>query len=501
MTTAPPPVRGAPATRRPPTRCSNTCCAWATTAWCSATGCPSGAGTARSSKRTSRCRTSRSTSSARPTRLLALAGEVEGRGRDEDALAYFRDERDFRNALLVEQPNGDFADTIVREFLFDAYSVLHLDALARCGHAQLAALAAKSLKEDTYHLRHSAEWMLRLGRRHRREPRAGAARARRPVAVHRRAVRRPTRSTRRWPRRDRGGSRRHPGRGGATWWQTWCSAPRWRCPPTRAMATRRPARAAHGAPGAHAGRHADRRALAPRRQLVNAVRPDCDARAARARHGDGPRGAGAQRGRTRNHPRRAGDRRPGEDHDHAHLFRVSRHAPHGGGHARRARGPRHPGRGVRDGVRARLDERLDSRRGKGEAAAVRHRAAGSGGRAGRTGHAPRRAEGGDLSLLRVHRHRAAGASSAPRRAKRSTSATPAGSRSTSSRRSRRSAPTSRAAPRSAPRSDPCPAARRSAAPDDTASARPPRPAGPPAHPETRTHRAPPWPRSRRRTPP
>ncbi len=95
--------------------------------------------------------------------LLALAGRVEGKGRDEDALAYFRDERDFRNALLVEQPNGDFADTIVRQFLFDAWSVLYLDALRACGHAELAALAAKSLKEDTYHLRHSSQWVLRLG--------------------------------------------------------------------------------------------------------------------------------------------------------------------------------------------------------------------------------------------------------------------------------------------------------------------------------------------------
>ncbi|HEX8725499.1 MAG TPA: 1,2-phenylacetyl-CoA epoxidase subunit PaaC [Gemmatimonadaceae bacterium] len=95
--------------------------------------------------------------------LLALAGRIEGKGRDEDSLAYFRDERDFRNALLVEQPNGDFGDTIVRQFLFDAYSVLLLDALKTCGHAELAALAAKSLKEDTYHLRHSSQWMLRLG--------------------------------------------------------------------------------------------------------------------------------------------------------------------------------------------------------------------------------------------------------------------------------------------------------------------------------------------------
>jgi ring-1,2-phenylacetyl-CoA epoxidase subunit PaaC len=95
--------------------------------------------------------------------LLALAGRIEGKGRDEDALAYFRDEREFRNALLVEQPNGDFGHTIVRQFLFDAYSVLLLDALQSCGHAELAALAAKSLKEDTYHLRHSSAWMLRLG--------------------------------------------------------------------------------------------------------------------------------------------------------------------------------------------------------------------------------------------------------------------------------------------------------------------------------------------------
>ncbi|OYV72094.1 MAG: phenylacetate-CoA oxygenase subunit PaaI [Gemmatimonadetes bacterium 21-71-4] len=95
--------------------------------------------------------------------MLALAGQVEGKGRDGDALAYFRDEHDFRNALLVEQPNGDFGATIVRQFLFDAHSVLYLDALARSGHAPLAALAAKSLKEDRYHLRHSSEWMLRLG--------------------------------------------------------------------------------------------------------------------------------------------------------------------------------------------------------------------------------------------------------------------------------------------------------------------------------------------------
>ena len=65
--------------------------------------------------------------------------------------------------MLVEIPNGDFAVTMVRQFLFDAYSVLLWDALSRCEHEGLAAIAAKSLKEDKYHLRHSSEWVVRLG--------------------------------------------------------------------------------------------------------------------------------------------------------------------------------------------------------------------------------------------------------------------------------------------------------------------------------------------------
>jgi ring-1,2-phenylacetyl-CoA epoxidase subunit PaaC len=95
--------------------------------------------------------------------LLKLAGVTEGAGRDEDALAYFRGEREFRNAHLVELPPGDFAFSIVRQFLFDAFSVLQWDALQRCGFAPLAGIASKALKEDTYHLRHSSEWVLRLG--------------------------------------------------------------------------------------------------------------------------------------------------------------------------------------------------------------------------------------------------------------------------------------------------------------------------------------------------
>jgi len=97
------------------------------------------------------------------TALLALAGTVEGQGRDADALAYFRDENGFRNAQLVELPRGDFGFSIVRQFLFDTYSVLLLDALKSCAHAGLAGLAAKALKEDTYHLRHTSSWVVKLG--------------------------------------------------------------------------------------------------------------------------------------------------------------------------------------------------------------------------------------------------------------------------------------------------------------------------------------------------
>lgn len=95
--------------------------------------------------------------------LLSLAGTVEGQGRNEDALAYFREGVEFRNALMVELPKGDFGFTMVRQFLFDAYSVLLLDALSRAPDERLAAIAAKCLKEDKYHVRHSSEWVVRLG--------------------------------------------------------------------------------------------------------------------------------------------------------------------------------------------------------------------------------------------------------------------------------------------------------------------------------------------------
>ncbi len=97
------------------------------------------------------------------TMLYKLAGAAEGRGRDEDALAYFRDAVDYRNVLLVELPKGDFAQTIVRQFFFSVYSLLQMEALAKSNDAELAGVAAKAVKESRYHLRHSAQWVVTLG--------------------------------------------------------------------------------------------------------------------------------------------------------------------------------------------------------------------------------------------------------------------------------------------------------------------------------------------------
>lgn len=91
------------------------------------------------------------------------AGKVESRGRDEDALAYLRDDRDYRNLLIVEQPNGDFAATMVRQFLYAAFAGPYFAALAKSTDATLAAIAAKAEKEMAYHLRHAGEWTIRLG--------------------------------------------------------------------------------------------------------------------------------------------------------------------------------------------------------------------------------------------------------------------------------------------------------------------------------------------------
>jgi ring-1,2-phenylacetyl-CoA epoxidase subunit PaaC len=97
------------------------------------------------------------------TLCYKLAGEVEGAGRNEDALAYLRDGVDFSNALMLEMPNGDFAFTIVRQFFFSVYSLLQMQALQKSSHAELAGIAAKATKEAKYHVRHSAQWVVTLG--------------------------------------------------------------------------------------------------------------------------------------------------------------------------------------------------------------------------------------------------------------------------------------------------------------------------------------------------
>jgi ring-1,2-phenylacetyl-CoA epoxidase subunit PaaC len=95
--------------------------------------------------------------------LLTYAGEVEGRGRDEDALAFLRDAPEFRNVSLAEQPNGDFGHTIVRQFLLDAWQLELYEALSASSDARLAEIAAKAVKETRYHVRFSAGWVVRLG--------------------------------------------------------------------------------------------------------------------------------------------------------------------------------------------------------------------------------------------------------------------------------------------------------------------------------------------------
>ncbi|MFC0241432.1 1,2-phenylacetyl-CoA epoxidase subunit PaaC [Rhodopseudomonas telluris] len=95
--------------------------------------------------------------------LYSYAGAVEGRGHDEDRLAYLREERDYQNLLLVEQPNGDFARTIARQLYYSAFADPYWRAMMRSADPTLAAIAAKSEKESAYHLRHASEWMIRLG--------------------------------------------------------------------------------------------------------------------------------------------------------------------------------------------------------------------------------------------------------------------------------------------------------------------------------------------------
>jgi ring-1,2-phenylacetyl-CoA epoxidase subunit PaaC len=96
--------------------------------------------------------------------LLGLAARTENAGRDADALVFLRDASDYRNSQLVELPKSDFAFTIARQFLFGSYALAQAEALQQSTNQDLAGIAAKIFKESRYHVRHSGEWMLKLGK-------------------------------------------------------------------------------------------------------------------------------------------------------------------------------------------------------------------------------------------------------------------------------------------------------------------------------------------------
>ncbi len=95
--------------------------------------------------------------------LYQYAAEIQGDGKTEDDLVAFRDNRHYRNVLLTEQPNGDFAQTIFRQFLFDSFHNFFQEELVKSNDERLAAIAAKSFKETQYHLKWSGDWVIRLG--------------------------------------------------------------------------------------------------------------------------------------------------------------------------------------------------------------------------------------------------------------------------------------------------------------------------------------------------
>jgi ring-1,2-phenylacetyl-CoA epoxidase subunit PaaC len=95
--------------------------------------------------------------------LLSYAGEIEGRGRGEDEIAFLREHREYLNPVLVEQPNGDFGRTIVRQVLIDAFQLELYERTTTSTDERLAAIAAKAVKEILYHLRYSRGWLVRLG--------------------------------------------------------------------------------------------------------------------------------------------------------------------------------------------------------------------------------------------------------------------------------------------------------------------------------------------------
>ena len=95
--------------------------------------------------------------------FYSYAAELEGKGRTEDDMAFLRDSNEFRNLLMLEQPNGHFGDAIVRQVFFEWFYVRQLEALENCSDPGLAEIAARAVKEIRYHLRHCSQWLVRLG--------------------------------------------------------------------------------------------------------------------------------------------------------------------------------------------------------------------------------------------------------------------------------------------------------------------------------------------------
>jgi ring-1,2-phenylacetyl-CoA epoxidase subunit PaaC len=95
--------------------------------------------------------------------FYSLAARLEAKDRDEDDFAFLRDGHEYRNALLLEQPNGHFGDMMAREFLFESFYFLQLEALQQCNEPGVAEIAARAVKEIRYHLRHVSQWVVRLG--------------------------------------------------------------------------------------------------------------------------------------------------------------------------------------------------------------------------------------------------------------------------------------------------------------------------------------------------
>jgi ring-1,2-phenylacetyl-CoA epoxidase subunit PaaC len=95
--------------------------------------------------------------------FYSLAARLEGKDRNEDDFAFLRDDNEYRNVLLLEQPNGHFGDMMAREFLFESFYMLQLEALQQCKEPGVAEIAARAVKEIRYHLRHVSQWLVRLG--------------------------------------------------------------------------------------------------------------------------------------------------------------------------------------------------------------------------------------------------------------------------------------------------------------------------------------------------